>query len=219
MKITERLRKDADEIWKEIKEHPFVVELYSGELPLDRFEFYILQDYNYLVQAIRNFSIISSKARSIDEMKDVTEILHLEAHSEFDGYEEFLDRLDYSLEDAAQVEPIPANVSYTSFLLSTSSMRSFEVAMSSVLPCFWSYAEIAEYHDDKLENNDMEIYKDWAGVYGTESYLELVEKMKNIVNKIGEDTSYKELKDVFITASRYEYMFWQAVYNKEDWPV
>ncbi len=219
MKITERLRKDADKIWKEIKEHPFVVELYSGELPLDRFEFYILQDYHYLVQAIRNFSIISSKARSIDEMRDVTEILHLEAHSEFDGFEEFLYRLDYSLEDAAQVEPIPANVSYTSFLLSTSSMRSFEVAMSSVLPCFWSYAEIAAYHNDKLENNEKKIYKDWASVYGTESYLELVERMKNIVNKIGEDTSYKELKDVFITASRYEYMFWEAVYNKEDWPV
>ncbi len=219
MNVTERLRKDADDIWKEIKEHPFVTELYSGDLPLDKFEFYILQDYYYLVRAIRNFSIISSKARSVDNMRDVTEILHLEAQSEFEGYEKFLDRLGYSLEDAVQVEPIPVNVSYSSFLISTSSLNSFEVAMTSVLPCFWSYVEIAEHHTDKLEGNDKQIYKDWAKVYGTESYLELVEKMKGIVDEVGKEYPYDELKDVFITASRYEYMFWDAVYNNEGWPV
>jgi len=219
MNITERLRKDADDIWKEIKEHPFVVELYSGGLPQDKFEFYILQDYYYLVRAIRNFSIISSKAESIDVMKDVTEILHLEAHSELQGYEDFLNRIGYSLEDAANIEPIPANVSYTSFLLSNSSLNSFEVAITSVLPCFWSYAEIAEYHSDKLKDNHNDLYKDWAGVYSTDSYLELVEKLKNLVNKTGKDHEYEDLKDNFITASKYEYMFWDAVYNKKKWPV
>ena len=32
MKVTERLRKDADNVWERIIEHPFVVELYSGTL-------------------------------------------------------------------------------------------------------------------------------------------------------------------------------------------
>nr|AGF93056.1 transcriptional activator, TenA family [uncultured organism] len=219
MNITERLRKEADEIWKEIKEHPFVVELYTGDLPLDKFEFYILQDYYYLVKSIRNFSIISSKASSVDNMREVTEILHLEAQSEFEGYEEFLDRLGYSLEDAAKVEPIPVNVSYSSFLISTSSLNSFELGITSVLPCFWSYAEIAEYHRDKLSENNKQIYKDWAKVYETKSYLNLVERMKDIVNEVGEGYPFEELKDVFITASRYEYMFWDAVYNKKGWPI
>ncbi|MFW6375891.1 MAG: thiaminase II, partial [Thermoplasmatota archaeon] len=159
------------------------------------------------------------KASAVDHMRDVTEILHLEAQSEFEGYEKFLDRLGYSLEDASQVEPIPVNVSYSSFLISTSSLNSFEVAMTSVLPCYWSYAEIAEYHSDKLKENDKQIYKDWAKVYHTDSYLELVERMKAIVDKVGEGYPYEELKEVFITASRYEYMFWDAVYNKERWPV
>ncbi|MFP4051762.1 MAG: thiaminase II [Thermoplasmata archaeon] len=219
MNITERLREDADDVWKEIKDHPFVVELYRGDLPLDKFEFYILHDYYYLVQAIRNFSIISSKARLVDNMRDVTEILHLEAQSEFEGYEEFLKRLGYSLEDAAQVEPIPVNVSYSSFLISTSYLNSFEVAITSVLPCFWSYAEIAEYHRDQLNDNETQIYKDWAKVYDMDSYLELVERMKAIVDEVGEGYPYEELKEVFTIASRYEYMFWDAVYNKEGWPV
>lgn len=219
MKISERLREDADDIWMKIKKHPFVVELYKGELPLDKFEFYILQDYYYLVQAIKNFSIISSKATSLSNMKEVTEILHLEAQSEFEGYEEFLDRLGYSLEDASKVEPIPVNVSYSSFLISTSSLNSFEIAMTSVLPCFWSYAEIADYHSDKLKENNKQIYKDWVKIYETKSYLDLVERMKDIIDEVGKEYPYEELKDVFITASRYEYMFWDAVYKKEEWPV
>lgn len=219
MKVTERLREDADSIWNKIKKHPFVIELYSGHLAMDKFEFYILQDYYYLTNSIRNFSIISSKAETVELMKDVTEILHLQAHSEFEGYEKFLERLGYSIEEAAGVEPIPINVSYSSFLLSTSSLKPFEVALTSVLPCYWSYAEIAKQHGEKLKDNERSLYNDWAKVYGTDSYLELVERLKNIVNEKCENYPYEELKDVFITASRYEYMFWDAVYNKKEWPV
>jgi thiaminase/transcriptional activator TenA len=49
MKVVDRLRKDANAIWKKIIEHPFVVELYKGDLPLNKFKFYILQDYQYLI--------------------------------------------------------------------------------------------------------------------------------------------------------------------------
>ena len=47
-KISARLRRDADAIWKGIIKHPFVVELYEGVLPIEKFRFYVLQDYNYL---------------------------------------------------------------------------------------------------------------------------------------------------------------------------
>ncbi|MFP4001573.1 MAG: thiaminase II [Thermoplasmata archaeon] len=219
MKVTEKLRKDADGIWEEIQNHPFVVKLYKGDLPIEKFEFYALQDYYYLVRAVKNFSIISSKAGDIDAMRDLTEILHLEAHSEFEGYEQLLKRLGYRLEEASQVEPIPINVSYTSFLISTSSLNPYEEAITSVLPCFWSYAEIAKANEDKLKENENQIYRDWAEVYRTDLYLELVGRLKKLVNEAGEDHPYEKLRDVFITASRYEYMFWDAVYNEKGWPV
>ncbi|HID73249.1 TPA: thiaminase II, partial [Candidatus Micrarchaeota archaeon] len=43
MKLSESLRREADFIWRKILEHPFVVELYSGRLDVERFKFYILQ--------------------------------------------------------------------------------------------------------------------------------------------------------------------------------
>ncbi len=218
MKTVENLRKDSDPIWKKIIEHPFVAELYKGNLPLDKFKFYILQDYHYLIAAIKNFGLIASKASSVNEMREVIDILHLEATSEFEGYHEFLSRLGYTIQDASEIEPIPSNISYSSFLLSTSSLKSYPEAITAVLPCFWSYAEIADHHRNKLSTNQNRLYKDWAEVYTTDSYLTLVEKIKKLVNRAGEGFSYQKLISVFMTASRYEYMFWDSVYHRTNWP-
>jgi len=219
MKISEKLRKDAGHIWEKIFEHPFVVELYRGTLPIEKFKLYVLQDYNYLVDAIKNFSIICSRADSADVVKEIVDVTHLEATSEFKGYEELLNKLGYKMEDAKSVDPLPVNVSYRSFLLATSSLRPYQESITSVLPCFWSYSEIAKYHRGKLSENRNEIYVEWASVFLSEDYLNLVDKLKNLVDTCGQDFPYERLRDIFVTASRYEYMYWDATYKMEDWPV
>jgi thiaminase (transcriptional activator TenA) len=219
MRVTDKLRKDADNIWKHLFEHPFVTELYSGTLPQDKFKFYILHDYQYLTAALKNFSILAAKAPTLDDMRDVIDILHIEAKSEYEGYEKLLHRLGYSIKDAAAQDPIPISISYGSFLLSTSIIKSYAEAATAVLPCFWSYAEIAEYHSDKLHNNKNQFYIDWAIGYKTDFYQELVEKIKQLVNRASKNCPYDKLLDVFTTASRYEYLFWDAVYNRQHWPI
>ncbi len=219
MKISEKLRNDAGHIWEKIFEHPFVVELYSGSLPMEKFRFYVLQDYNYLVDAIKNFSIICSRADSADVVKEIVDVIHLEATSEFKGYEELLNKLGYKIDDAKNVDPLPVNVSYRSFLLATSSLRPYQESITSVLPCFWSYSEIAKYHRDRLSENRNEIYVEWASVFLLEDYLNLVDKLKNLVDTCGQDYQYEKLRDIFITASRYEYMYWDSAYRMDKWPV
>ena len=39
---------------------------------------------------------------------------------------------------------------------------------------------------------------------------------------MAEDASLAELeamRQAFLTSSRYEYMFWDAAYNRQEWPV
>jgi thiaminase/transcriptional activator TenA len=217
--VSERLHKDAERIWDKIVEHPFVVELYQGSLPMEKFKTYILQDYAYLIDAIRNFSIIASRAHSVEVVRETVEIAHLEATGEFQGYEDFLHTLGYTLDDAMNVEPLPVNLSYRSFLLATSSLRSSQEALVSVLPCFWSYRDIALYHRDALGSNANKIYVAWASVYLSEDYAQLVEKLRRLVDRVCDDFPYETLKPPFLTASRYEYMYWDSVYNIESWPV
>ena len=78
---------------------------------------------------------------------------------------------------------ISVSLSYSSFLVSTSTLQSYPEAITAVLPCFWSYAEIADHHRNKLRTNQNRLYKDWAEVYTTDSYLTLVEKIKTLVNR------------------------------------
>ena len=217
MRISERLRKDADAIWKEIFNHPFVVELYTGALPLEKFKFYVLQDYNYLAADMKNLSILSSKAESVQAMREMIEVAHLEATTEFQSYEELLAKLGYTIEDAMNIETTPTATSYVSFLLATSSLRTFWEGLAASLPCFWTYAEIAEFHRDKLKANKNDLYLDWASVYFTEPYRDLIDRMKGLLDNA--NVEYEKLKEAFVTASKYEYMYWSMAYDMEEWPV
>jgi len=217
-KISERLRKDADSIWKEIFNHPFVVELYKGTLPLEKFKFYVLQDYNYLVTNMKNLGILSSKAESVEAMREMLEIAHLEATSEFESYEKLLRDLGYTIEDAIRIKPTQTSISYASFLLATSSLRTFCEGLAATLPCFWSYEEIAEFHKDELNESKNSLYFEWASVYLTEAYHDLVNKMKGLLDNAS-NIEYEKLKEAFITASKYEYMYWSMAYDMEEWLI
>lgn len=215
MNLSERLKKDAEEIWQKIYVHPFVRELFEGTLPERKFRFYILQDYNYLVSSIKNFSILASRAKSERIMRELVEIAYNEAKGEFEEYKNFLKKMNLTIEEAENQEQTQTGISYTGFLLSTSSLKSFEEGITAVLPCYWSYAEIAKFHKENLSNNKNGLYKEWAYYYLEDDYINLVDKMKKVVDEIGSDFPYNKLKHAFITSSKYEYMFWNSVYNEK----
>lgn len=213
MNLSQQLKQDAQEIWNDIYQHPFVVELCEGTLPIEKFKYYVLQDYNYLVGSIKNFALLASKAKSVPMLQELVEISAIESRGEFQAYNELLEKLDLSIEDAKNTEQALAGISYSSFLLSTSENRSFEEGITAVLPCYWTYAEIAKYHKDKINRNSKELYKEWAAYYLESDYLELVNRIKKIVNSIDNDFPYEKLKSAFINSSRYEYEFWNEVYS------
>jgi len=219
MTVCRRLREDARPVWERIIHHPFVVELFEGRLPAEKFVFYILQDYHYLVDTIKNFCLIASRADTADQRRRVLDIAHLEAVSELQGYEVFLKKLGHTVAEAAAVTAIPANLSYRSFLLATSCLKPFPESLTAALPCFWTYAAIAEHHQSHLAGNPRPLYREWAGVYGTDEYRQLVARLTDLVDEVTRTYPYDPLREMFLTASRYELLYWDAVYGQESWPV
>ncbi len=216
--ITLKLREKASSIWEKIFEHPFVVELYQGTLPREKFVFYVLQDYNYLVGLVRALTIIASKA-DFETSRKILELAHAEATIEIKNYEELLSRLGYTLKDAISIEPAPTNIAYTNFMISTSALGTVWEGLVALLPCFWSYAEIAEYHRDKLEKNPVSLYVDWARVYLSEEYRKVVDELRDLIDSASIGTSIERLESIFIQGSRYEYMFWDMAHKMEKWPI
>ncbi len=214
LRISERLRKDADLVWKEIFRHPFVTELYRGSLPMEKFRFYVLQDYSFLVTMMRNLAILASRADSVPLTRELLEIAHLEATTEFASYEELLRKLGYTLSDALKTEASQVSMSYCSFLLAVSSLKTFWEGFTAILPCFWLYAEIAGSNRDILKKNTNTLYTDWASVYLSESYLALVDKLRGILDTAPAE-GYEKLREVFLIASRYELAYWDMAHKIE----
>lgn len=208
---SEKLREMAGPIWEEIFRHPFVVELYSGALPLEKFKYYLLQDYNYLVNFAKALSLAAAKAPSVQLMKEALSLAYGTVTGEMANYESLLKEVGLTLEEAARAEPNFVNVSYMSYLLSVCSLEGFYQCMAAVLPCFWSYAEIAQRHRDALERNPVQLYRKWASVYLSEDYLSLVRRLREVLDSSG--LPAEALWPYFRQASLYELKFWEAAYE------
>lgn len=57
--FTDRLYQSAAPIWKKCMEHPFVKGIGDGSLPLEKFRYFMLQDYVYLYDYARR--VLNSK--------------------------------------------------------------------------------------------------------------------------------------------------------------
>jgi len=211
------LREKASDIWEKILNHPFVVELYTGELPFSKFKYYILQDYNYLVTMTKVLSIASAKAPNIMQTKKALHLAYMTVTGEMENYEKLLSDMNLSIKDAVSTTPNPSNVAYMNFLLSTSYMMDYWTTMAALLPCFWTYLEIAEKHKDKLESNPSTIYRRWASTYLSREYKEIVDIFRNEVDS--SSLTVDEMRPYFELALKYEYMFWSAAYSEEKWPI
>lgn len=219
MDISRRLKEDARDIWDKIFRHPFVIELYKGTLPIEKFKYYVIQDYNFLIGMTRAFSILASKAYDYDLMKEALILAYGDATVEMDNYLRLLEKLDLTLDDVLKTEPAPTNTAYVNHVLATCSLGTPVECLVSILPCFWTYMEVPKVNEDLIRYNNNPIYLEWINTYRSKEYIELTNKLIELVDKYSDISNYEKLKRIFIQSSRYEYMFWDMAYNMEKWTI
>lgn len=166
----------------------------------------------------RCFSLIASKA-DYKLARKALELAYIEATTEMANYEKLLNKLGMTLDEVVSIEPAPTNIAYMNYLISTCALKSPIHGMVALLPCFWSYGEIAEKHKDMLSRNKNELYVEWAKTYITNEYRELINELRGFIDEYGSLHDKEEFKKIFITASKYEYMFWNMSYVMETWPL
>lgn len=115
----------------------------------------------------------------------------------------------------------PANVAYTSYLQSLALRGGSLEIMASLLPCAWSYVEIAA---DLRERTDADhpVYGGWIAYFSLPSNVEMVTSMRHdfdalVVEEAGGSAS-DHLERIFATSSRLERSFWDMAYTLERWP-
>lgn len=218
MGFTDSLRADVRHIWGKIFSHPFVTQLFDGTLPIRKFKYYIIQDYNYLISVMKCFSLIAAKADpSVSAV--ALEIAHTDATTELENYKKLLMRLNLSFEEVINTEPAPTNLAYMNYLLVTCSLGIPLEGLIALLPCFWSYLEIAEKLRGKLAGNKVELYREWCMTYLSSEYRKLVQDLRNLIDGMWDGRNYGRYLAIFTKSSKYEYMFWDMAYREEQWPI
>ena len=218
--FTNELWRSITSIYDQILTHPFLRGLTDGTLSEERFRIYVLQDAVYLRDYARALSLAGVRS------PDVSALVMFNQHSagaitvERSLHEGFLQDLGVSREEAEATKASPTTLAYTSFLLRTATLGDYPEVLGAVLPCYWIYREVGKA---LLERGSPEPrYQKWIDTYGGEDFGALVEAVLDLTDGVCEDLNPSQkarVREAFVVTSRYEWMFWDAAWRLEGWPV
>jgi thiaminase (transcriptional activator TenA) len=217
------LRIQCDDVWAGLHAHPFLRELTRGTLDLDKFRFFIEQDLMFLSPFARCMAMGAAKARSEAELEFFTKqadgIIRLEIPSNRRLLKEVIRR--GAQDRGGSLAMAPANVAYTSFLMATAAEYGPIEIIAAILPCSWSYIEIARDLKDELAEHP--VYSDWVGFYLDDEENNLVLNMRRTFDEMARaeglgEAQRRKLAEIFMISSRLEGMFWEMAYTLDQWP-
>ena len=214
--FSESLRQEALPIWESIFAHPFLGEIESAELPLEKFRYYVEQDYHYLAGFGQVVATALSKAPDTRTLRRLTRRITTPVERPLHG--RMFELLEMS-EDAVETIPLsPTNMAYINHMQTAASMGGVGEAAAALLPCPWTYHEIGE----RIAVPEHPVYSYWAQPYRDGLLKESTAAWRELVDEYaasGGPATREAMRSAFITSSRYEFMFWTMAYNMEDWPV
>ncbi|MEU3493111.1 thiaminase II [Kitasatospora cineracea] len=218
MKLTDELWAAAEPTYRRILDHPFLLGLADGTLPRAAFRHFVVQDSHYLRDYARALAVCAAKAPGEDEVLAFCNdaVGAIAAEQEMHG--EFTAALGGPADGDEAV--LPTTRAYTSYLLATAYGGSFAEALGAVLPCYWIYARVGE--ELARRSSPEPLYAKWIAAYGDEGFQSVVRRVLDLTDRIGAELSAAERRRVvehFTTTSRYEWMFWDAAWRGETWPV
>lgn len=223
MKFTERLYQRVHEIWEKTHQHPFVVGMGTGKLSVESFIRYMKQDYVFLVDYSKLFALGAVKARDIDTMAAFAKLLHETLHGEMDLHRQYAARFGITNQQLEETKPTPMNLAYTRYMLNVAHNGSLEELITGLLPCMWSYWEIGKMLEEKYPgSSEHPLYGEWVRMYSSDEFGALATWLIDLLDLLVDGKSERELavlEEHFLTTTRFEYMFWDMVYEGGDWPV
>ena len=217
MKWSEQAWKAAEPIYNRVLELPFLHELMNGSLAEDKFLFYIGQDAIYLSEYGKVLAGIASK---LNKPEYKTAFLRFAGDTiAVEGilHESFLKTNDKVVPNNAS----PTCLLYTGFMHSQLACSPIEVALASVLPCFWVYKNVGDFivnHQQKSQNP----YQSWIDTYGGEDFALSVKEAIDICDEVASTCNPAQraaMTDAFVLAVKMEWMFWNSAWNREQWPI
>jgi thiaminase/transcriptional activator TenA len=199
---------------------PFNLELADGTLPAEKFRFYIVQDALYLDQYARTLALAA--ARGPD-----TATLHAFGHYAIEAvaveqalHARYLREFGVDPAEAANAEPSPDCLGYTSFLMATAYREPWEVLVAALLPCFWLYWDVGTAIAARAAADTP--YRAWIDTYAGEGFGDAVRAVIAATDRAAAEASDRiraRMTAAFNRSCQYEWLFWDGAWHRRTWPI
>lgn len=206
-------------IRKAIDELPFVEGLADGSLDEERFAYYLAQDAHYLLDYARVLAAAAAKADIPDDIAFFANSAHGAIAVERQLHESHLGGMK-------AIRPSPTCVGYTSYLLGLAQIQGYAEVVAGVLPCFWVYTDVGgrlhERAGTAAGGLEAHPYGEWIATYADEAFAAATERAKSTVDRLAataDPATLDRMHRAFSTATTWEWMFWDAAWRLESWPV
>lgn len=219
MSFSRNLKDRAAKVWEDGYRHPFVQELGKGTLDKKKFQFYLLQDYQYLLQYAKVFALAVVKAEDETVMTRLTDIQHNTLAVEMNLHRQYMKDFGISHEQISQVKPSLFNKTYTANMLAVGQTGGLAEILAAVFPCAWTYCDyaqrLAKQYADRLESN---FYKSWITHYSGIDFAASFEWFYDVIDEeaAGKSPAQRErIAEIFVSSVEFEYLFWDMSYKQE----
>jgi len=219
MSFARGLKEKAIKVWEDGYYHPFVQELGKGTLAKETFQFYLLQDYLYLLQYAKMFAVAALKSDTEEHMAGFTASQHYILANEMNVHREYMAGFGITQAQVRSVKPSLYNKTYTANMLSLGLTGGLAEVLAAVFPCAWTYADygkrLKEQYADQLEGN---FYKTWIENYASDEFLDSFEWFYDALDDLTAnmtDQQRGKIEDIFISSVEFEYLFWDMAYKRQ----
>ena len=201
-------------VYEKITQHPFVTGLADGTLPMEKFIFYLEQDSLYIQNYCRVLSSIA--ARVADPALTET---FLAFAADGVAVEKAMHEVYLKEYGGRRAEPTPSCLLYMS-LLSAQATAPVEVEAAAVLPCFWVYYEVGKAIAAKAKQPNP--FQSWIDTYSYPGFEESNQRAIDVCDFLAGKASpdiRRRMTEIFVMATKMEWLFWDSAYRLEKWKI
>ncbi len=216
MGLAETLRAGADALWRKNLRHPFVQGIGDGTLPVERFKYFLRQDYIFLIGYSRALAIASAKAPDLEGMTKFAELLYGTLSQEMTLHRGYCAGFGISAHSLEKTAAATTTLAYTGFLARTADAGSIHEIAAALLPCQWGYSDAGLHLANTGDLSAKNRYTEWIQSYASPEFKASADWLRGYLNRHGKDIpapKKRRLQRIFDTSARHEYHFWEMAWR------
>ena len=209
------LKEENKENWILYTKHDFLQKLSQGTLKEEKFLNYLIQDYLFLIQFSKAWSLAILKSDNLEEMKIAASTVNDLINFEMELHISLCGNYGISQSDLENADEENQNIAYTRYVLELGYSGDLLDLLSSLAPCVLGYGEIGINY--KNSDPKISMYQKWIDTYSSNEYQDVCKNVSNLIDqafmlRLGDDfvSTYKwqKVNKIFNKATLLEVDFW-----------